>query len=89
MLDGTVQTDTLFMVASMLMAIVSMVCTAIWTVANVKSTTAVLAVELRQLREAITRLDGKASSVQEANSKLEIRVTVLEESIKRLCNSET
>ncbi len=71
--------DPLVALGTVGLAVIAMISTAIWTVASVRTTTAVLAVELRQLRECIDALRTKLTNSAEALQKLEHRMTLLEE----------
>ena len=72
---------TLSILGALLLTVVSMIVTAVWTVGSVRTTTAVLAERIDNLREAIANIVEKLGNYGETVRRIEHRVTLLEQKI--------
>jgi hypothetical protein len=70
--------DTMAILIGLVLTIVAMVGTAVWTAGSVDKSTAVLANEIKHLVAAVSRLDSKSDLQGQAIQGLERRVLVLE-----------
>jgi hypothetical protein len=73
-----VNTELMTMLVGLALTVIAMVSTAIWIVASVRTTTAVLTEQIKQLRYSIEKLYEKHDSSAEAVRNLEHRLTQLE-----------